>query len=314
MKNIEILAPVGDYESVKAAVLNGADAIYLGATDFSARKNANNFSKDELIQAVSYCHARNVKVHLAVNTVIFDFEIPLLKDVIKAATTANVDAIIIQDLGVIDIVKALAPSMQIHASTQMAVHTVAGAKLLASMGINRVVLARELSLNEIKEIIDSVKIETEIFVHGALCMSVSGQCYISGMIGGRSGNRGNCAGTCRLESKIIDANMPATPQKNTDEHALSLKDNCLIGDIDKLIEIGVTSLKIEGRMKRPEYVASAVKTIKQACSHEDYLDEMENLESIFSRSGFTNGYLDGKMTDMFGYRRYEDVISATNKF
>lgn len=303
MKKIELLAPAGDLESVRTAVIAGANAVYLGAKQFSARQNATNFQDDELTEVVSYCHIRGVKVYLALNTLVFDSQLNEIVETIKNACSISVDALIVQDLGVVSIIKEICPTMPIHASTQMAVHTKKGAQLLCAYGIKRVVLARELTLKEIEDIASNVDIEVEVFVHGALCMSLSGQCYISGMIGGRSGNRGSCAGTCR---------MPFTPTDKKEEYALSLKDNCQAEQIQRLIEAGVTSLKIEGRMKRHEYVAAATNTYRKAIDGEEY--DLETLQAVFSRDGFTDAYLtDTTSASMFGYRRKQDVVSATPK-
>lgn len=303
MNTIEILCPAGDFEAVVAAVQNGGDAVYLGQKKFSARQNAKNFDQDDLRRAVSYCHARGVLVYLAINTLIHDNQIESVKDSIQQACNVGIDAFIVQDLGVLTLVKQMCPSMPIHASTQMAVHTIKGAELLKQQGVARVVLARELSYSEITEIVKAVPMEYEVFVHGALCMSVSGQCYMSGMIGTRSGNRGNCAGTCRL---------PFSVNGRKGDYDLSLKDMCLTEYITELMEIGVTSLKIEGRMKRPEYVAVTAKAYDDA--RKGIVPNIDTVQAVFSRSGFTDGYFTGNVNgDMFGYRQKEDVVSATNK-
>ncbi|MEG1996752.1 MAG: U32 family peptidase, partial [Oscillospiraceae bacterium] len=299
---IEVLSPAGSYESVVAAIANNADAVYIGAKNFSARQNALNFDYDELKQTVEYCHIRGAKVYQAINIIVFDEEIDELLECIKTACEVGIDALIVQDFGVLDIIKKVAPAMPVHISTQMSVHTPHGAALAKKLGAKRIVLARELNFEQIKNIVKSVDIETEVFVHGALCMSVSGQCYMSGMIGGRSGNRGCCAGTCR---------MPFT--STSDEgHVLSLKDLCLTQYVTLLEEIGVTSLKIEGRMKRPEYVASATKAYDEA--RKGNTPDTETLKAVFSRSGFTQGYfLDKPGSDMFGIRQKDDVLAATPK-
>lgn len=300
----EVLCPAGDFMAVKAAVQNGANAIYIGGKQFSARKNAHNFEDDELAEAVTYCHIRGVKVYLAVNTIVFDSRLDAVREVIRLACRIGIDALIVQDLGVLRLARAMAPAMAIHASTQMAVHTKMGAQLLLRYGVKRVVVARELSLKEIAEIA-SLPLEVEVFVHGALCMSVSGQCYISGMIGGRSGNRGNCAGTCRLPFAITDVGEKG-------DYALSLKDNCLADHVQELAAAGVHSLKIEGRMKRPEYVAAAARVYRDAVDGNPF--DIDTLRAVFSRGGFTDGYLSGLVDgDMFGFRGKDDVTSATNK-
>jgi putative protease len=306
MKKIEILAPCGGYDSVTAAVRSGADAVYLGAKEFSARAGAANFDDDELRQAVDYCHIRGVKVYLTLNTVIFDSELKKAKNVIISAARAQVDALIIQNMGVAEIAKKVAPELALHASTQMSVHSPGGARLLYEQGFKRVVLARELSKSEIKEIAEACpEIELEVFVHGALCMSVSGQCYFSAVIGSRSGNRGRCAQTCRLPFSV----------DGSGGYALSLKDSSIIDYIRELEEIGVASAKIEGRLKRPEYVSAAVKACAQS-RDEGMIDEKTRaqLTSVFSRTGFTDGYYTSKRGyEMFGYRKKEDVVSATSK-
>lgn len=309
MKNnnpIEILAPCGGMDSVIAAVRSGADAVYLGSTDFSARAGAENFDKNALKTAVDYCHIRGVKVYLTLNTVVFDSELEDVKDTIISAAKAKVDALIVQNMGVAELSKKLVPDLPLHASTQMSVHSPSGAKLLYEAGFKRVVLSRELSRGEIKEIAESCpEIELEVFVHGALCMSVSGQCYFSAVLGSRSGNRGRCAQTCRLPFSV----------NGKQGYALSLKDNSIIDYIRDLDSIGVCSAKIEGRLKRPEYVAASVKACVLS-RDQGYIDEKtkENLASVFSRTGFTDGYYKSKFGyEMFGYRQKEDVVSATSR-
>ncbi len=296
----EILAPVGAQEQLKAAVRSGANAVYLGVDNFNARRNADNFTTENLKDAVNYCRLRDVKVFVTLNTLIFDKEIDELYKTVKAIAESGADAVIVQDFATVRAVKEICPDMPLHASTQMAVHNVSGAKLLEEMGFSRIVLARELSLNEMKMIRDAVNAELEVFVHGAHCMSTSGNCYLSAMLGERSGNRGLCAQGCRL-------NWTNTHGR---EYALSLKDMSYLDNIEDLMKIGIDSFKIEGRMKRPEYVAAAVSSLKKAMNNEFY-DKL-TLRSVFSRSGFTDGYLKGKRTvDMFGYRVKEDVTSAT---
>ena len=297
----EILAPVGAQEQLKAAVRSGANAVYLGVDNFNARRNADNFTTENLKDAVKYCRLRDVKVFVTLNTLIFDKEIEDLYKTIKAIAESGADAVIVQDFATVKAVKEICPDMPLHASTQMAVHNAAGAVFLEEMGFSRIVLARELSLKEMKIIREAVNAELEVFVHGAHCMSTSGNCYLSAMLGERSGNRGLCAQGCRL-------NWVNTHGR---EYALSLKDMSYLDNIKDLMEIGIDSFKIEGRMKRPEYVASAVSSLKKAMNNELY-DKL-TLRSVFSRSGFTDGYLQGKRTvDMFGYRVKEDVTSATN--
>ena len=299
MKNFEILAPVGAKEQLYAAVRCGADAVYLGAGDFNARRNAENFTNDDLSEAVKYCHLRNVKVYVTLNTLIFDKEIADLYNCVKSIAKSGADAVIIQDFAVLKAVKDICPEMPIHASTQMAVHNVSGAEFLEKLGFSRIVLARELSLTEIKMIREKVSAELEVFVHGAHCMSASGNCYLSAMLGERSGNRGLCAQGCRLNWQNIHGR----------EYALSLKDMSYLDSINELQKIGVESFKIEGRMKRPEYVAAAVTSLRKAMNGEFY--DKNTLRSVFSRSGFTDGYLKGERNvSMFGFRSKEDVTSA----
>ncbi len=306
MKNkIEILAPAGSMESLVAAVRSGADAVYLGAKDFSARASAQNFSSDELKEAIDYCHIRGVKAYLTVNTLMFDTELIPALSLITDAYNKGIDAVIVQDIGLATLVRKHLPELRLHGSTQMSVHTPSGAKALYEMGFSRVVLSRELSLREIEEIRKSCPIELEVFVHGALCMSVSGQCYFSAMLGSRSGNRGMCAQPCRLPFKVDTGS----------DHALSLKDNSLIEYINELQNLGVSSAKIEGRMKRPEYVASATSACREKRDTGFVSDTTEHyLQSVFSRTGFTDGYIKGKRTgEMFGFRRKEDVTATSEK-
>lgn len=299
MTRPEILAPAGSREAAVAAVNCGADAVYLGGKALNARRNAGNFDDEGLSEIVSFCHARGVKVYETLNTVIFDDERDELTDAAKSAANAGVDGIIVQDLGVLAVLRECVPEIPLFASTQMAVHNVSGAREAEDMGCSMVVLARELSADEIGKITRSLKkARAEVFVHGALCMCVSGQCYLSSMLGGRSGNRGLCAQPCRL---------PFAAGKKT--HALSLKDLSLVERVNELCDLGVSSLKIEGRMKRPEYVAAAVTALKASLDGKS--PDMEGLRSIFSRSGFTTGYFDNRRDgDMFGIRQKEDVEAA----
>ena len=304
--SIEILSPAGSYESALAGINCGANAIYIGAKDFNARKNADNFTNEQFSEVVKYAHERGVKVYMTLNTVLYDDEIPTLLNTLRFACDVGVDALIIQDLAIYKLVKECCPAMPLHASTQMSVHTKNGALILREMGFERVVLAREMNEREIKEITSECDIQTEVFVHGALCMCVSGQCYMSAMIGQRSGNRGLCAQPCRLPFSSSD-------EKN--RYDLSLKDLSLINEVKKLMDMGVTSLKIEGRMKRPEYVAAAVTALRGAVDFNKVSDELfRNLSNVFSRSGFTSGYFNFKLgKDMFGIRRYDDVLAADQK-
>ncbi len=299
MKNHEILAPAGAYEQLRAAVICGADAVYLGAGNFNARRNAQNFTNEDLNEAVKYCHLRNVRVYVTLNTLVFDKELPDLYETVKAIAKSGADAVIVQDFATVKAVKEVCADLPLHASTQMAVHNVSGALYLQELGFSRIVLARELSLEEIREIRKRVTAELEVFVHGAHCMSTSGNCYLSAMLGERSGNRGLCAQGCRLNWK----------NNHGRDFALSLKDMSYLDSINELADMGVDSFKIEGRMKRPEYVAAAVSSLKNALEGRPY--EKEILRSVFSRNGFTDGYLKGsRNTSMFGYRGKQDVTSA----
>lgn len=305
MNKIEILAPAGGMDSVIAAVRCGADAVYIGAKSFSARASAHNFDDEEIRECVRYCHERGVAVHLALNTLIFDDEMQEALTLAKTAARADIDALIVQDIGLATLIKKAIPDLPLHASTQMTVHTPYGAKALYEMGFSRVVVSRELSIDEIKEIREFCpEVELEAFVHGALCMCVSGQCYFSAMLGGRSANRGMCAQPCRLPMHYMD-----------NDHALSLKDNGSLLWLRELQTIGVASAKIEGRMKRPEYVAAAAAAAKQARDRGEISPEtQEKLRSVFSRTGFTDGYLRGEIgREMFGYRRKDDVVTADNQ-
>ncbi len=305
MEKIEILAPAGGFDSVLAAVRSGADAVYLGEKRFSARASAKNFSDEELRQATAYCHIHGVKVYVTLNTIVFDEEFSSLADAIKAAARADVDALIVQNMGVARLAKQIAPDLPLHASTQMSVHTAAGVRALCEMGFRRVVLAREMTRAEIKKAAQ-IPVELEVFVHGALCMCVSGQCYFSAMLGSRSGNRGACAQTCRL---------PFSVNRQKGGHALSLKDNSLIGHLNELQALGVASAKIEGRMKRPEYVAAAVRACVEQRDCGCISDRTaEELRGVFSRTGFTDGYYtDRRGRGMFGTRTRDDVVSADEK-
>lgn len=294
----EILAPAGSPEVLRAALRAGADAVYVGGRRYSARSSAANFSDEELAEALRLCHSSGVKLYLAVNTIISDDEVQDFGEYIRMTSSLGVDGYIVQDWGAAQIIRGLVPDAVIHASTQMSVHTASAAGMLSGLGFSRVVPARELD-SSVLERICREDIEVEVFVHGALCMSVSGQCYMSAMIGSRSANRGCCGQACRL---------PFSAEGNKNAAALSLKDLSLLGRTDELCRIGVDSLKIEGRMKRPEYAASAVSELKKALDGEK--PDMQLLRGIFSRGGFTEGYFTGKRQDMFGVREKEDVTAA----
>ena len=298
---LELLAPAGSMEALRAAVQNGADAVYLGSGTFNARQGAKNFTPQMLTEAVKYCHVRGVAVHLTLNTLVSDREISEVCSLIRSAAISNVDAFIVQDLGVISLCRQIAPHIPIHGSTQMSVHSLPGVLFCAAMGLTRVVLSRELSRDDIRYITQNSPIEIEVFGHGALCMCYSGQCYLSAAIGGRSGNRGRCAQPCRQKYGYGRAD---------NHYPLSLKDNCLLEHLQDLKRFGVASLKLEGRMKRPEYVAAVTNVYRRALDGEPVSDEMmETLNAAFNRQGFTDGYYTGNTgNDMFGVRedKYDD--------
>ena len=307
----ELLAPAGSYDSLVAAVRTGADAVYLGVGAFNARRNAHNFSLESsedaacsLREAVSFCHGRGVKVHLALNTLVRDRELPEAMKIAQQACACGVDALIVQDRGLARCLRAAAPTMPLHASTQLSCHTPQGVRILREAGFSRVVLAREMSCEEIAACAD-LGCELEVFAHGALCMCVSGQCALSALLGGRSGNRGLCAQPCRLPFAVGHR-----PKEG--EAALSLKDQSLYRHIDELKALGVASLKIEGRMKRPEYVAAATAVFRRLLDGETPDPQLvEDLQAVFSRSGFTDAYFTGKRgANLFGNRRAEDVASS----
>ena len=294
---MELLAPAGSMEALRAAVCNGADAVYLGADTFNARMNARNFSAADLQEAVVYCHVRGVKVHLTLNTLVLDREMPRAAELIRLAASCGVDAFIVQDLGVVSLCRQLAPDVPIHASTQMSIHSLEGVMEAAALGCSRVVLARELPAEEIAHICKRSPVEIEVFVHGALCMCYSGQCYFSGVVGQRSGNRGQCAQPCRLPYGY--------GRFESTRYPLSLKDNCLAGELDELRRMGVASIKIEGRMKRPEYVAIVTRAYRTVLNGGKLMpSDLQELETAFSRQGFTDGYFRGQTgSDMFGRRQ-----------
>ena len=294
---MELLAPAGSMEALRAAVCNGADAVYLGADTFNARMNARNFSAADLQEAVVYCHVRGVKVHLTLNTLVLDREMPRAAELIRLAASCGVDAFIVQDLGVVSLCRQLAPDVPIHASTQMSIHSLEGVMEAAALGCSRVVLARELPAEEIAHICKKSPVEIEVFVHGALCMCYSGQCYLSSVIGRRSGNRGQCAQPCRLPYGY--------GRFESTRYPLSLKDNCLAGELDELRRMGVASIKIEGRMKRPEYVAIVTRAYRTVLNGGKLMpSDLQELETPFSRQGFTDGYFRGQTgSDMFGRRQ-----------
>lgn len=303
MTKPEILAPCGGFPALLAALRCGADAVYFGFGAFNARRNAANFSDEEAEKAFRLCRLHGVRAHITLNTLVSDDELKNLAETLKRTCREAADALILQDLGVIRLARTLCPDLPRHASTQMTVGTPAGLRLLASRGFSRAVLPRELAKTEIAELSENAPLELEAFVHGALCMCVSGQCLLSAMLGSRSGNRGLCAQPCRL---------PFAADGGTG-HDLSLKDLSLIENLPELVSLGVCSFKIEGRMKRPEYVAAAVTACREALAG-DYSDTREaDLEALFSRSGFTDGYFENNRGKaMFGTRKKENVTAATN--
>ena len=294
MKKVELLAPAGNMENLKYAVMAGCDAVYLGLKKFGARAFSSNFSDSEFIEAVNYCHLYGVKVYVTLNTIIYDYEVDSFLETVDFIHKNNVDAVLIQDLGMLDLVRKTYPNLEVHASTQMHIHNLDGVKVLEKLGIKRVVLARETSIDTVKYIKKNTDLELEIFVHGALCVSYSGECLMSKFIGGRSGNRGECAGACRLSYDVVDSNSNIL---NKNKYPISTKDLNTIYYIDKLIESGAASLKIEGRMKSWEYVYMVVKlyrdtidnyykTGKVIVNEEDLL----KLKKIFNRE-YTKGFL-----------------------
>lgn len=296
-----LLAPAGGKEQLIAAVRSGADAVYLGAGSFNARQGAENFKGGALREAVAYCHGRGVQVHVTLNTLFADRETHLLLEQMEEIAKSGADAVIVQDLGTAALVRRCCPSLPLHASTQLSIHNIAGAQVMKDLGFRCIVLARELTGPEIAAIHRAMRdsVELEVFVHGALCMSLSGQCYLSAILGERSGNRGRCAQPCRLDFSAPDGRP----------RALSLKDLSLIRKVKELEEAGAGWLKIEGRMKRPEYVAAATAACRAALDGEPC--DMETLQAVFSRSGFTDGYFTGRRDlTMFGWRRKEDVTAA----
>ncbi len=294
----DILAPAGGPEQLMAALRCGADAVYLGAGDFNARRNAKNFDEEALRLAVADCHEAGAKLYVTVNTLVLDSEWESLEKTADMLAGCGVDAVIIQDMGVLRLFQQKYPGLKRIASTQTAVHNADGAKRLVDMGFDGLVLAREMSLSEMEAVRRAVDVHLEAFVHGAHCMSLSGACYLSGMLGGRSGNRGLCAQPCRLDW-----------QCGSGHSVLSMKDMSLVSHLRELEAIGIDTFKIEGRMKRPEYVAAAVTACRRALAGEDY--DLQTLQAVFSRSGFSDGYLQSRRDgDMFGQRRKEDVTGA----
>jgi putative protease len=299
---LELLAPAGSMEALRAAVQNGANAVYLGCGSFNARQGAKNFTPQMLQEAVKYCHIRGVQVHLTLNTLVSDREMSEGSALIRKAALSGVDAFIVQVLAVVQLCREIAPQVCIHGSTQMTVHSLSGVLMCAAWGMDRVVLSRELGKEDIAYIVKNSPVEIEIFAHGALCMCYSGQCYLSSAIGGRSGNRGRCAQPCRQSYGY---------GRWENKYPLSLKDNCLVWYLKELRELGVASLKLEGRMKRPEYVAAVTGVYRKALDEGVVTNQMlQTLSAAFNRQGFTDGYY-AKNTGshMFGIRedKYDDT-------
>ena len=300
MKKIELLAPAGNMEALKAAIQAGCDAVYIGGNHFGARAFSKNFSNEEMVEAINYAHLYGVKVYVTVNTLVYDDEVNAFLEYIEFIHRNNIDAVLIQDLGMFDLLRKTFPNLELHASTQMHIHNLDGVKLMESLGMKRIVLARETSKDDIKEIIKNTKAEIEVFVHGALCISYSGQCLMSSLIGGRSGNRGTCAGSCRLKYDVIDS---TNKKLNKNNYPISTKDLNSLEYIGELIDMGVSSLKIEGRMKSKEYVYKVVSIYRKAIdSYYKYgkvtidKDDMLELRKIFNRN-YTKGFLNNVDND-----------------
>ena len=303
MKKVELLAPAGNYESFLGAINAGADAVYLAGQQFGARAYADNFSKEELINAIHYAHLLNRKIYLTVNTLLKDAEMEMIYDYLSPFYIEGLDGVIIQDIGVFQYIKEQFPGLELHISTQMAITGKYGAEYVKELGASRIVPARELTLSEIKEIKENVQIEIETFVHGAMCYCYSGNCLFSSILGGRSGNRGRCAQPCRLPYKIIDQNNPKKADKNREEYILSLKDMCTIQMIPHLIEAGIDSFKIEGRMKRSEYTAGVTALYRKYidlyyknpdADFEIEEDDIQLLSTLYVRSELSEGYYNQK--------------------
>lgn len=297
MKKIEILAPAGNMECLKAAIAAGCDAVYLGGMMFGARSFAGNFSLEELKEAISYAHLYGVKIYITVNTLVYESEVEMFMHYIDDLVTLHVDALIIQDIGMLDLIHQTYPDMELHASTQMHLHNAQGVAFAEQLGCKRAVLAREVDIDTIRSIKKNTSLELEIFVHGALCISYSGQCLMSSLIGGRSGNRGTCAGTCRQKYTLVKKNQGNIVPLTEEAYLLSTKDLNTLEYVGALIDAGVDSIKIEGRMKRASYVYAVVRLYKKAVemyyqTKKIEIDEQEiyDLQKIFHR-GYTKGFL-----------------------
>ena len=295
---MELLAPAGTKEAFLAAIANGANAVYLAGKKFGARAYASNFEEDELAEVIRHAHLKNMQVHVAVNTIVDRDELPQLREYLSFLYDVGADAVLLQDLGAVRLAKEIVPQMPLHASTQMTVHNIAGVQALEELGFSRVVLARELSIPEIREICKKSRVEIECFVHGALCVCYSGQCLMSSMIGGRSGNRGRCAQPCRLPYTLVDAQGNDVLGDTAGNFLLSPRDLNAIELIPQLLDAGIDSLKIEGRMKRPEYVATIVHTYRKAIDHHlgvrrEAVDDADraHLAQVFNRD-FTTAYME----------------------
>ena len=303
MKKPELLCPVGGADTLQAALLGGADAVYFGGTDFNARMNAKNFTRDEIIRAISKCHEKGVRVYVTLNTLLTDRILPEALDFVGFLYEANCDGLILADLGFSSLLKDNFPGMELHGSTQMSGHSVGAAEFLKERGFSRMVLAREMDRDNIAALCKESPIETELFVHGAICASASGQCLMSSMIGDRSGNRGECAQPCRLPY-------------NGGKYPISFRDLSLAKHIPELLELSVSSLKIEGRMKSPEYVYTVARTWRTLLDEERSATdkEMSYLAGVFSRSGFTDGYFTKRLDSaMLGTRTEQDKAQTANR-
>ena len=329
MNKVELLSPAGNFDALKMAVENGCDAVYLAGKKFGARAFSDNFSEEEIVNAINYCHLYGVKVYITINTIIYDNEVPELLKYVEFIYKSGVDAIIVQDYGMIDLIRKTFPNLELHASTQMNVHTIDELKKMKELGFKRVVLARECSIELIKQMKQEVDIELEVFVHGALCVSYSGQCLMSYMIGKRSGNRGECAQCCRQKYSLYENDRKII---TNDEYLLSTKDLCLIDNLNELIEIGIDSFKIEGRMKSKEYVASVTKAYRNAIDFKPLKQDKINMKKMFNReytlgnlynkkgkefiNGFRpnhTGYLVGEVIDYKKNRVYIKLIDEINQ-
>ncbi len=310
MSKMELLSPAGSPEALIAGVQSGADAVYLGYGDFNARRNGKNFTLPQLEEGVSYCHTRGVKVHLTLNTLLRDRELPQLEKLLEEVLPLGIDAYIVQDLAVAKVLQTLAPQVELHASTQCAIHSLEGIKMAEDKGFSRVVLARELSREELEHLASHSPLPLEIFVHGAQCMGYSGHCYFSAMIGERSGNRGLCAQPCRWKYSLVEETRPneyyPVYEDERGTYIMNSKDLCMINSIDELVNSGIMSFKVEGRMKTLYYVAVTIKTYREAIDTyfvdpEIYKEKipyyLSELRKVSHRD-FTNGFYYNKTNDL----------------